>query len=590
MKRKCIMRFGKKGTVGVLLFLFILLLSACDSGTPPAPQGAAASTKASPDKQVLIRPFVGTSDLSTLDPALVQDANANRAVNMLYNGLFQVNDEGNVVGVLASSYSVSADGLRWTFTLRSNLKFSDGSALTSRDVAYSLNRALVVGAKSPYTTYAPGLIKDADKLAAGQLKTIIGTSILTPDVQTVTIVTTKKAAYFPSMLTYPAAYIVEKALIDRYGKNFTDHLGEGGGSGPWIVSKYTHNQEIDFTPNSHYFGAKPLLRLIACPFYKVDETAYRTYEAGKLSYAPVPVEQIAQAKQLAGNQYHQDPVLVTAYYTMNYLVRPFDNIKVRQAFALALNKDQIAANAYGGSVIATNHIVPQGTPGYNPKLTAPGGVKGTGGDPTLAKQLFDEGLHEEGLSAADLPTITLTVSTGGLPDAQQEVALETQMWQSTLGVNIKVNDIDYMKLLTASQAATNNRKGLTFWSLGWVGYYPDPQDWLSIQFGRGTVNNNMNYGQNRATDAVQQQGVQQLLSQADSNMDAAQRLQQYMQAEQQLVNDVAWLPIYQQTNNYVLKPCVVGATGNAFDVTPPDDWSKIYISTDAACADTSGYK
>ncbi len=584
------MQSGKKGMLSILSLLFILLLAACESSTAPPPQGASAPTKASLDKQVLIRPFTGISDLSTLDPALVQDANANQAVNMLYNGLFQVNDDGNVVGMLASSYKVSSDGLKWTFTLRSNVKFSDGSALTSQDVAYSLNRALIVGAKSPYTTYALGLIKNTDKLAAGQLKTIIGTSILTPDPQTVTIVTNKKAAYFPSMLTYPAAYIVEKALIDRYGKNFTNHLGDGGGSGPWIVSKYTHNQEIDFVPNPNYFGAKPLLRLVACPFYKVDETAYRTYEAGKLSYAPVPVEQIAQAKELSENQYHQDPVLVTAYYTMNYLVKPFDNIKVRQAFALALNKDQIATNVYGGSVIATNHIVPQGIPGYNPKLTAPGGAKGTGGDPVLAKKLFDEGLQEEGLSAENLPAITLTVSTAGLPDAQQEVALETQMWQQVLGVSVKVNDIDYTKLLVDSQAATNNNKGLMFWSLGWVGYYPDPQDWLSIQFGRGVANNNMNYGQNRTANASQQQGVQNLLSQADSNMNATQRLQQYMQAEQQLVNDVAWLPIYQQTNIYVQKPCVVGATGNAFDLTPPDDRSKIYISTDTTCADTSGYK
>ena len=581
----------RKGARSILTLLCILLLlPACESGTAPPPQGASAPTKASADKQVLVKPFSGISDLSTLDPALVQDANANQAVNMLYNGLFQVNSDGKVVGALASSYSVSADGLRWTFTLRNNVKFSDGSGLTSQDVAYSLNRALVVGAKSPYATYALGLIKDADRLAAGKVKTILGSSILTPDSQTVVIVTTKKAAYFPAMLTYPAAYIVEKSLVDRYGKSFTDHLGEGGGTGPWIVAKYTHNQEIDFTPNAYYFGAKPLLRLVARPFYKVDETTYRTYGEGKHSYAPVPVEQLPQAKALAENQFHQDPVLVTAYYTMNYLVRPFDNIKVRQAFALAINKDQIAANVYGGSVIATNHIVPQGIPGYNAKLVASGGAKGTVGDPALAKKLLDEGLQEEGLSVENLPVITLTVSSGGLPDAQQEVALETQMWRSALGVNIKVNDIDYTKLLTESQAATNNRKGLAFWSLGWVGYYPDPQDWLSVQFGQGVANNNMNYGQNTAANASQQQGVQQLLNQADSNMDATQRLQQYTQAEQQLVNDVAWLPIYQQTNSYVQKPCVVGTPDNAFTITPPDAWSKIYISTDATCADTSGYK
>jgi oligopeptide transport system substrate-binding protein len=587
------MLHAKKGRpfhLSLLLILLLLILAACDSNTAPPQQGPGAPSKATQDKQVLVQPYTDISDLSTLDPALVQDANANQAVTMLYNGLVQIGDQGTIINALAASYQVAPDGLTWTFTLRNRLMFSDGTPLTSTDVAYSLDRALRMGTKSPYASYALGLIKNADQLAAGKLKTLIGSSIQTPNAQTVVIVTSKKAAYFLAMLTYPAAYVVEKSMVVRYGNNFTDHLAEGGGSGPWIVSSYIHSQEIDFTPNPNYFGAKPQLRLIARPFYKIEETAYRAYTSDTLSYAPVPEDQIPQAKALSNNQYHQEPTLVTAYYTMNYLVKPFDNIKVRQAFALALNKDQIAANAYNGSVIATNHIVPQGIPAYNAKLAAPGGVTNTAGNPTLAKKLFDEGLQEDGLTLSSLPTITLTVSTGGLPDAQQEVTLETQMWQSALGITVNVNDIDYTKLLSESQAATGNKKGLMFWGLGWIGYYPDPQDWLSVQFGQGVANNNMNYGQNHALDASQQQAVQKQLNQADSNFNAKSRLQQYMLAEQQLVNDVAWLPIYQQMLTYVEKPCVVGMTDNAFTVMPPDDWSKVYISTDTPCADTSKYK
>ncbi len=584
------MQSTKKGMLSILSLLLILFLAACDSNSAPPQQGPGAPTKATRDKQVLVQPYTDISDLSTLDPALVQDTNANQAVNMLYNGLVQIGNQGTIINVLAASYKVAPDGLTWTFTLRNKLTFSDGTPLTSADVAFSLDRALRVGSKSAYSSYALGLIKNANRLAAGQLKTLIGSSIQTPDAQTVVIITSKKAAYFLSMLTYPAAYVVEKSMVTRYGNNFTNHLSEGGGSGPWIVSSYIHNQEIDFTPNINYFGAKPQLRLVARPFYKVDETAYRAYEFNSLSYALVPEDQIPQAKALSNNQYFQDPTLVTAYYTMNYLVKPFDNIKVRQAFSLALNKNQIAANAYNGSVIATNHIVPQGIPAYNAKLTAPGGISNTAGNPTLAKTLFDAGLQEDGLSLANLPTITLTVSTGGLPDAQKEIALETQMWQNALGITVKVNDEDYTKLLSDSQAATGNKKGLMFWGLGWIGYYPDAQDWLSVQFGQGAANNNMNYGQNNSADASQQQDMQKNLAQADSNLNAAQRLQQYVQAEQQLVNDVAWLPIYQQTLTYVQKPCVVGTMGNAFTITPPDDWSKVYISTDTPCADTSGYK
>src|SRR5438552_2207603 len=268
---------SKKGMSCILSLLLILLfLAACESNSaPPQQGGSGAATKATQDKQVLVQPYTDITDLSTLDPALVQDANANQAINMLYNGLVQIGDKGTIINALAASYNVAPDGLTWTFTLRNKLTFSDGTPLTATDVAFSLDRALRVGAASAYAAYALGLIKNADRLAAGQLKTLIGSSIQAPDPQTVIIITSKKAAYFLSMLTYPAAYVVEKSMVTHYGNNFINHLSEGGGSGPWIVSKYVHNQEIDFAPNINYFGAKPLLRLVVRPFYKVAETAYR---------------------------------------------------------------------------------------------------------------------------------------------------------------------------------------------------------------------------------------------------------------------------------------------------------------------------
>jgi peptide/nickel transport system substrate-binding protein/oligopeptide transport system substrate-binding protein len=275
---------------------------------------------------------------------------------------------------------------------------------------------------------------------------------------------------------------------------------------------------------------------------------------------------------------------------MNYLVKPFDNIHIRQAFALALNKDLIAHNIYKDTVIASNHIIPQGMPGYNPNLTGPAGVKGTSGDANLAKQLFQQGLQEEGLTLATFPKITFTVSTGGIADARNENAAEQQMWQSTLGVSVKIDDIDFNKLLVDTQNAVNNPKGLQMWEIGWIADYPDPQDWTSIQFGNGAYNNDWNYGQNNSADKDMQVATQQLLAQADVNPNSTERMQQYMKAEQQLVNDVAWLTVYQQEYSLTRKPCVAGVVDNAFDLTPPDDWADIYISTATPCADTSSYK
>src|SRR5438132_11376440 len=119
------------------------------------------------------------------------------------------------------------------------------------------------------------------------------------------------------------------------------------------------------------------------------------------------------------------------YHTMNYLVKPFDHSHIRQAFALAVNKDLIAHSVWEDTVVASNHIVPKGMPGYNPNLTGPEGVASTKGDPAKAKALLQQGLQEEGWSSvAQMPAIQLTYGSG-TQDLDNEVAALVQMSQTT---------------------------------------------------------------------------------------------------------------------------------------------------------------
>ena len=218
-------------------------------------------------------------------------------------------------------------------------------------------------------------------------------------------------------------------------------------------------------------------------------------------------------------------------------------------------------------------------PGYNPNLMAPDGVAGTSGDPTKAKALLQQGLTEEGwTSVSQLPAVKLTYASGD-PNLANAMAAMQQMWQTTLGVSVKTNPEDFNKLLTDSEAALNNPNGLQFWAIGWIADYPDPQDWTSLQFGKGQQYNQINYGQNNSANAAQQQQVQQALDAADVNPDQNARLQAYMQAEQQLVNDVAWLPWSQQAFSQVLKPYVKGMVFNPQLQIPPNDWGNIYIAS-----------
>ncbi len=557
----------------LLLCLFALLLSSCDlfggNNLPTRP------VKAPAKQQVFTDPILGTSDITTFDPALAYDTSSISAVQMVFTGLVQLDDKFQIKPQLAQNWQQTSDGLTWTFHLKPHLKFSDGSPLTSADVIYSIDRALQPATKSTVAPIYLDLIKDSDKLLGGRIQTLINDSLMAPDPNTVVIQIKKKAAYFLAMLTYPCSYVVEKKLIDTYGANFTDHLVLGGGAGPFRVTKYAHGKEIDFAPNPNYYHPLPQLQRVAFPFYPQAQAAYQAYQDGRVDVTGVPIANLATDKQRS--DFHQVPQLWINYYTMNYLVKPFDNIHIREAFALAIDKTAIANNVWRGTVIPTNHIVPQGMPGYNPGLIGPDGTRSLKGNPDEARTLLNQGLQEEGWSnISQLPPIKLTYATG-VSNFDQEVKVLTGMWHSVLGVAVTPNPVDYNTLLDQVTAATNNPQGIQFWGLAWVAEYPDPQDWLTRQFDRGVPNNSMNYGENNSKNAAQQQATQTLLENADANFQPDARIQTYQKAEQQLVNDVAWMPIEQVTNVYLLKPYVIGMANNQLGLNPPDDWANIYI-------------
>jgi oligopeptide transport system substrate-binding protein len=557
-----------------LCFMSILLVG-CDLGINPAPT-VKKLVKAPADKQVYVVPQVGISDITTLDPALVlaADQPSMSAVEMIYSGLVTLNDNLQVQPQLAQSWSVSQDGLTYTFHLRHNLKFSDGTPLSATDVAYSIDRALQPTTKSTVAPIYLSLIKDSDKMLGGFIPTLINDSLITPDANTLVISIKKKAPYFLAMLTYPSSFVVEKRLIDMYKTAFIDHLTEGGSTGPFKVSQYTHGKEIDFVPNSNYYGPQPQLHKVVFPFYQQSDNAYHDYLTGKVDTVGIPISTFANDKKR--NDFHQIPQLWINYYTMNYLVKPFDNIHIRQAFALAIDKAAIAIDVWKGTVLPTNHIVPQGMPGFYPNLTSPDGTQSLKGNPAQARALLQMGLKEENLTA--LPPIKLTYATSAnVAYFDQEVTTMIKMWHDVLGVTVTPVAVEYNSLLTQVTLATGNAAGLQFWGLTWVAEYPDPQDWLTRQFDSGVPNNNMNYGQNTSSNVAKQQMQQQQLEKADSNSSEDVRIQTYQQAEQQLVNDVAWMPMEQVTSNFLRKTTVIGIVDNAQGIIPPNDWANVYI-------------
>src|SRR5579862_6625103 len=175
--------------------LLMLLLVACGNHTI-----STSITKAAADKQILISPLTGITTISTFDPGLSTDLASQEIIDMLFTGLVQLNDKLEIVPQLAQSYHNT--GLSWTFTLKPDLHFSDGTALTSQDVIFSIDRALQPALKSTTAPAYLALIKDSQQLITGKIKTLIGDSLLAPDPKTVVIITNKRTSYFLAALSY----------------------------------------------------------------------------------------------------------------------------------------------------------------------------------------------------------------------------------------------------------------------------------------------------------------------------------------------------------------------------------------------------
>ncbi|GLV54470.1 peptide ABC transporter substrate-binding protein [Dictyobacter sp. S3.2.2.5] len=554
------------------LALLGLLGSACGSNAQMAQKTSGIMAPAS--QQVFRWGILGSTDFTTLDPALATDSTDVAAIQTLFTGLVQFNDKGEIKPQLAQSYQVSPDGLMYTFKLRLNLRFSDGTPLTASDVAYSINRTLDPKLQSPVSAYL-SLVKDADAMVSGKIKTLVNDSLIVRDPQTISIAIRQPVAYFLQTLAYPTSYVVEKSIVEKYGKSWTDHLDEGGVTGPFKVARYSHTVGLDLVPNSRYYGTQPKLKRVEIHMTGQPEAAYNAYLSGQLDYTGIPTGKLDEAMKRPDHVHI--PVLGLRMIQMNYLAKPFDNVKVRQAFDLALNRDLLARTLFRDQVIPSNRFVPAGMYGASPtEIKGPDGTTGTAGNAALARKLLQEGLKEDGYSSvAALPTITFTEAnaTNSLKRANALI----DQWKTVLGVNIKLNTVDtqtYSKLLYSNAGKAT----LQMWDYAWQADFPDPHDWLNVFFGKGELQNSTNYGQNNSPTAKEQQAVQAELQKADYILDKGARAKKYNELEQKLSSESAWIPLYQTTADVMLSPHVHGYINDPLGVVDPEDWGDIYIT------------
>src|SRR6266487_2880989 len=257
------------------------MLTACSSGgntTTPAVSSNATPRLAA--RQILTFPNVGIPDSTALDPATVTDNNTDIILSMVYSGLVRSNSNLLIVPDQAT-WNISPDNKVYTFYLKPGIRFADGTPITAQTYVYSLTRALLPNVQSTTASFYEQNILGANDVARGKTKTLAGVKALNSSTLQITL--TRSTPYFLQVLTNSVFFPVNKQLIDQYGEDkWTDYVvGNGVGSGPFMIKSWQHSVKMVLVPNPYYYGARTKLTQVNMIFVNDQSTAFTTYRAGQ---------------------------------------------------------------------------------------------------------------------------------------------------------------------------------------------------------------------------------------------------------------------------------------------------------------------
>lgn len=490
----------------------------------------------------------GVSEVDTLDPPKTQSSNSVMAAGLIYEGLVRLDAKLNIQPAGAESWDISTDGKTYTFHIRQGLKWADGSNVTAEDFRYSLERALSKDFANGSAGYYLSNIEGAPDWTAGKAQGLSG--VTTDGTDKLVVKIQKPGVYFLDQLTYIGAAVVPKKLIDQYGDKWVDHAM---GTGPFMAKEWKHNQGLTLAPNPNYWKGAIKLDGINMPFVQEPATALQLYQTDQLDIMGSQQFPPTEAANMVGKAgFQQVPQFFDAYIGFNNKKSPLDNVHLRRALALAVDKTTLADKVLGGAAIATNHIVPQGMPGYFEAL------KPLAFDASAAKQ--------ELAKAGNVGKISLSFTTGQA-DFDKVAATVQQMWKQNLGLDVTLNGEEQGKFNDDLTAMANDptKSNLEMYISVWGADYPDPQNFLTQQLHTDVGNNNGHW-----SDAE----FDTLTDQADIERDHNKRMTLYNQAEQIAIDKVGWLPLYNGKGSILIRPTVKGLTYTAQGLFA-EDWTQV---------------
>ncbi|MBI2859530.1 MAG: peptide ABC transporter substrate-binding protein [Chloroflexi bacterium] len=474
------------------------------------------------------------SEPPTLDPHLTGDADSAVIVVEVFGGLVTLDPDFNVVPDLAEAMpTISADRKTYTFTLRRDARFHSGRAVTANDVKWSLERAADPRTLSTTVdTYLGDIVGVREKLS-GRATEISGVKVI--DERTIEITIDAPKTYFLAKLTYPTAFVLDRANVESSAEWFK----KPSGTGPFKLKQYIPGELIVLERFADYHLGSAKLNTVR--FLLAGGTPMVMYENNEIHITGVglaDLDRVRDPNSPLNKELRIAPAgFQTSYIGLNVDRPPFDDVKVRLALNYAINKEQIADQVLANLVKPAYSILPPGFPGYSTE------VQGPKYDPEKARQLLAESKY--GADLSKLPRMTLTVP-GALGTA---VGLDLEaimaMWRENLGIEVDVQQVEFATFLRDLDA-----RRLQMYAIAWIADYPDPQNFIGLLFHSESVNNQTGYSNPEVDRLVETAGIE-----PDEN----NRFALYRQAEQIILDDAPWVTLWHSGEGYVLvKPEVKG--------------------------------
>lgn len=461
---------------------------------------------------------------STLDPALIVDVPGGSIASKLFNGLVRLDDKLQVVPDIAESWTVSPDGLTYTFRLRKGVNFSNGRPVTAGDFEYSFMRVLDPKTRSP-NTWVLDRIAGAGDFMDGKTGNLEGLRVR--DGQTLEVRLRQPFRPFLQLLTMTAAYVVPREEVRRWGQDFASHPA---GTGPFVLSRWLQNRELVLERRNDYFSGSARIKGIVYRVIPEDLTAVAEFELGNLDAIAMPAAELAKYRHDREwmNLFDKVTAINTYYLGMNCSRPPFDRKEVRQAIHHAIDRKRLLETFYerrgrlaGGPVpdLLRKWKMPE------PYVYAPAKARAM--------------LKDAGLSGK---TVLFYVT------ADQEVVDMAEFIQAYLkdaGLRVGIRQLEW----SAFKEAVNRGEADLFW-LSWWADYPDPENFLFPLFhsaNLGPAGNRTRYV-NKEVDRLIERG------QAARDEEEANRF--YGEAERLIVQDAPWVFFWHKTDFILRQPWV----------------------------------